>query len=205
VGIEALPGSPAADEDQADDDQVTEGGHDHGELDPHAWQSLKNARVYVRNIARGLAEADPAGASVYAANAAAYMAQIDALDAELAAAVAAVPAERRTVVTSHGAYAYFAAAYGLTFAAPQGMSTETEASAADVAALITQIREQGIAAVFVENIADSRLLEQIGAETGAQIGGTLYSDSLSSPDGPAPTYLDLMRHNVTEITRALGS
>lgn len=180
-------------------------GHDHGAEDPHAWQSVTNVALYVGNIARGLAAADPEGAETYKANAAAYMAELDVLDAEIKAAVAALPEDRRTVVTSHDAFGYLAAAYGLTFVAPQGVSTEAEASAQDVAGLITQIRDAGIAAVFVENIADPRLLEQIAAETGAKIGGTLFSDALSGPEGPAGTYLTMMRHNIGLLTAALAN
>ncbi|MBM4223630.1 MAG: metal ABC transporter substrate-binding protein [Gammaproteobacteria bacterium] len=178
-------------------------GHDHGAFDPHAWQSVTNVALYVGNIERGLAAADPAGAETYATNAAAYLAELDVLDAEIRAAVAALPKDHRTVVTSHDAFGYFAADYGLTFVAPQGVSTEAEASAQDVAALITQIRDAGIAAVFVENIADRRLLDQIATETGAAIGGTLYSDALSGPEGPAATYLAMMRHNLSQLTAAL--
>jgi len=193
----------AHDHDHAKEEAGHE-GHDHGAFDPHAWQSVTNVALYVGNIERGLAAADPAGAETYAANAAAYLAELDALDAEIRATVAALPDDRRTVVTSHDAFGYFAADYGLTFVAPQGVSTEAEASAQDVAALITQIREAGIAAVFVENIADRRLLDQIAAETGAVIGGTLYSDALSAADGPAATYLDMMRHNLGQLTGALS-
>ena len=108
-------------------------------------------------------------------------------------------------MTSHDAFGYFADAYGLEFLAPQGLSTESEASAADVAELITQIREDGISAVFVESITDGRLMEQIASETSAVVGGTLYSDALSPEDGPAGTYLDMMRHNSATISQALGS
>ena len=180
-------------------------GHTHGAFDPPAWQSVTNVALYVGNIERGLAAADPAGAETYATNAAAYLAELDVLDAEIRAAVAALPEDRRTVVTSHDAFGYFAADYGLTFVAPQGVSTEAEASAQDVAALITQIRDAGIAAVFVENIADRRLLDQIATETGAAIGGTLYSDALSGPEGPAATYLAMMRHNLSQLTAALSN
>lgn len=178
-------------------------GHDHGAEDPHAWQSATNVAVYVDNIERGLAAADPEGAGTYAANAAAYVAELDALDAEIRAAVAALPEDRRTVISSHDAFGYFAAAYGLRFVAPQGVSTEAEASAQDVAALITQIRDQNIGAVFVENIADRRLLDRIAAETGAAMGGPLYSDALSGPEGPAATYLAMMRHNLAQLTAPL--
>jgi zinc/manganese transport system substrate-binding protein len=180
-------------------------GHNHGAFDPHAWQSVTNVALYVGNIKRGLAAADPAGAETYATNAAAYLAELDVLNAEIRAAVAALPKDRRTVVTSHDAFGYFAADYRLTFVAPQGVSTEAEASAQDVAALITQIRDARIAAVFVENIADRRLLDQIATETGAAIGGTLYSDALSGPEGPAATYLAMMRHNLSQLTAALSN
>jgi len=192
-------------DDHAEGEEHDHAGHDHGAFDPHAWQSVTNVALYVGNIERGLAAADPAGAETYAANAAAYLAELDTLDAEIRAAVAALPEDRRTVVTSHDAFGYFAADYGLTFIAPQGVSTEAEASAQDVAALITQIRDAGIAAVFVENIADRRLLDQIATETGAAIGGTLYSDALSGPDGPAGTYLAMMRHNLSQLTAALAN
>jgi len=118
--------------------------------------------------------------------------------------VAALPTERRRVITSHDAFGYFGEAYGLDFIAPQGVSTEAEASAGDVAALIRQIRAERVPALFIENISDSRLLEQIARETDAVIGGTLYSDALSDPDGPAGSYLDMIRHNVRVIGAALG-
>lgn len=178
---------------------------DHGGVDPHAWQSLANARVYVANIAAGLTAADPDGAAIYAANATAYLAEIDAVEAEVIAGIAALPEANRSIVTSHDAFGYFGAAYGLTLHAPEGLSTETEASAADVATLITQMKAEAIPAVFMENITDGRLLEQIMSETGAKIGGTLFSDALSPADGPASTYLDMMRHNIATLTAALGS
>lgn len=191
------------DETAGEDHAGDHAGHDHGAFDPHAWQSVGNVALYVGNIERGLAAADPDGAPTYRANAAAYLAELEALDNEIRTAIAALPQDRRTIVTSHDAFSYFAQAYGLTFVAPQGVSTEAEASARDVAALITQIRAMGIAAVFVENIADPRLLDRIAAETGARIGGTLFSDALSDADGPAPTYIAMMRHNLGQLTAAL--
>lgn len=116
-----------------------------------------------------------------------------------------MPEDRRKIVTPHDAFGYFAESYDLTFLAPQGTSTESEASAADIAALIRQIRDERISAVFIENVADQRLIEQIARETNAVIGGTLYADALSSADGPASSYLDMFRHNVGAITAALGS
>lgn len=161
--------------------------------------------IYVDNITAALAQADPENASVYYANRAEYVIQLEALDAEVDAMMVAIPEDRRTIVTSHDAFGYMAAHYGLEFKAPQGLSTASEASAADVAALITQIREDGISAVFVETITDNRLIEQIADETGAIVGGTLFSDALSGEDGPAGTYLDMMRHNAATLSQALGS
>ncbi|PPV06516.1 metal ABC transporter substrate-binding protein [Xanthomonas bromi] len=177
--------------------------HAHSTLDPHAWQSVPNVERYVTNIAAALSSADPNGAGIYRANAAAYQQQLRALHAQILQSIAALPPQRRTIVTSHDAFGYFAATYGLRFEAPQGVSTEAEASAHDVARLITQIRHDGAAALFVEDITDPRLLQQIARETGIRIGGTLYSDALSHRDGPASTYLDLMHHNLIALVQAL--
>lgn len=178
-------------------------GHDHGPFDPHAFQSVANAKIYVGNIASAFCAADAAGCDDYKANAAAYSARLDGLDVEIKSAVAAIPADRRTIITSHDAFGYFAQAYGLQFLAPEGISTEAEASAADVAALVRQVREDKASAIFVENIANPKLAEQIARETGLTIGGTLYSDALS--DGaPAATYIDMMRHNANTIRGAIN-
>ena len=192
-------------EDEAHAEGDDHDHHHHGAFDPHAWQSLGNAVAYVDNITAALAQSDPANAADFYQSRAAYVAEIEALDAEIREIVSALSADRRIVVTSHDAFQYFGREYALEFVAPQGLSTESEASAKDVARLIQQIRERGIGAVFVENIGDPRLLEQIAGETGAVIGGTLYPDALSGPDGPAPTYLDMMRHNATTLARALAS
>jgi zinc/manganese transport system substrate-binding protein len=179
-------------------------GHGHAATDPHAWQSVANAKLYVAAIRDALSKADPDGKQAYEANAKAYLARLDALEKEVRAAVAAIPKERRRIITNHEAFGYFAQAYGVTFIAPQGVSTETAASAKDVARIIAQIKRQKIPAVFLENIADARLLKQIASETGAKIGGTLYSDSLTDTSGPAPTYLAMMRHNVKTLADALA-
>jgi zinc/manganese transport system substrate-binding protein len=179
--------------------------HDHGRADPHAWQSVANAKIYVANIHNALIAADPAGKDAYNANAAAYLAKLDALEREVRDVVAKIPADRRRVVTSHNAFGYFQDAYGISFTAPQGVSTEAEASAKDVAAIISQIRKQKAAAVFLENVTDPRLVEQIARETGAKVGGTLYSDALTDDKGDAPTYVDLIRHNLRQLAAALVS
>jgi zinc/manganese transport system substrate-binding protein len=172
--------------------------------DPHAWQSVANAGVYVANIRDALAKADPAGAAVYQANAGAYLAKLAALDDEVKAAMAGIPAHHRRVISTHDAFGYFAAAYGVEFIAPQGVSTDSEPSAKDIAVIITQLRISKIPAVFLENISDPRLMRRIAAETGAKIGGTLYSDSLTAENGDAPTYIDMVRHNIRALTGALG-
>jgi zinc/manganese transport system substrate-binding protein len=175
------------------------------DADPHAWQSVVNAKIYVANIRDALIAADQAAAPSYRANADAYLAKLDALDREVRDAVAQIPQARRKVISTHDAFGYFAAAYGIAFIAPQGVSTESEPSARDIAAIITQIRTGKIPAVFLENISDPRLMRRISAETGARIGGTLVSDSLTSENGDAPTYIDMVRHNIKALTSALSN
>jgi zinc/manganese transport system substrate-binding protein len=188
------------------DHEHEEAHHHHGEFDPHAWQSVPNVKIYVKNIAEALCAADAAGCDTYKKNAAAYDAKLSALDQEVRDAISAIPEDKRTVITSHDAFGYFQNAYGLTFLAPEGVSTESEASAADVAALIRQTKEDKASAIFVENITNPRLIEQIASETGLRVGGELYSDALSTADGPAATYVDMIRHNVSTIKGAiLGS
>ncbi|MER9234497.1 zinc ABC transporter substrate-binding protein AztC [Mesorhizobium sp. M0622] len=174
--------------------------------DPHAFQSIANAKIYVKNIADAFCTADAAGCDSYKANAAAYTQKLDALEGEVQAAIQSIPQEKRVVITSHDAFGYFEQAYGLTFLAPEGVSTESEPSAADVAKLVRQVKQDKAAAIFVENITNPRLIEQIASETGIKVGGTLYSDALSRPDGPASTYIDLMHNNIAQIKGAiLGS
>jgi zinc/manganese transport system substrate-binding protein len=174
------------------------------DADPHAWQSVVNAKNYVANIRDAMIAADQASAVAYRANADAYLAKLDALDREVREAVAQIAQTRRKVISTHDAFGYFAAAYGIAFVAPQGVSTESEPSARDMAAIITQIKAGNIPAVFLENISDPRLMRRIAAETGAKIGGTLYSDSLTGENGVAPTYIDMVRHNIKALTSALN-
>jgi zinc/manganese transport system substrate-binding protein len=179
---------------------------DHGhDIDPHAWQSVANAKIYVVNIRDALTAADPAGKTEYEANAAAYTAKLDALEQEIRDVVAAIPPARRKVITSHDSFGYFRAAYGIDFIAPQGVSTESEVSARDVGRIIRQIKAQKVPAVFLENVSDPRLVRRIADETGARIGGTLFSDALSKDDGPAPAYIEMMRHNLRQFAAALMS
>jgi zinc/manganese transport system substrate-binding protein len=177
----------------------------HMVTDPHAWQSVGNAKVYVGNIRDGLIKADPAGKSEYETNARNYLAKLDALEKDVKEAIGKISADRRRVITAHSALGYFGAAYGMEFISPEGVSTDSEASAKDVAKIIEQIKKQKIPAVFMENISDPRLMQQIAKETGAKIGGTLFSDALSEANGPASSYIDMMRNNVRELGKALGS
>ena len=174
------------------------------ELDPQAWQSMADAKIYVANIRDGLIAADPESASAYRTNAENYLAKLETLEKEVLAEIAKIPPGRRQIITTHDAFGYFGAAYGFRFIAPEGISTETEASARDVAKIIHQIKTQKIPAVFLENVTDPRLMQSIASESGAKIGGTLYSDALSPPDGPASTYIDMMRNNVRELSAALA-
>jgi zinc/manganese transport system substrate-binding protein len=178
--------------------------HGHDETDPHAWQSVANVKIYVANIRDALAAVDTAGAETYRKNADTYLAKLDALDREVREAVTKLPAERRKVISTHDAFGYFAEAYGITFIAPQGVSTEAEATARDVARIIGQIKAQKIPAVFLENLSDPRLMRRIAEESGAKLGGTLFSDSLTDEKGPAPTYIDMIRYNIKALTGALA-
>ncbi len=178
-------------------------GHDHGQADPHAWQDLGNGRLYARNIALAFARADEANAAYYLQRLARFLSQIDDLDSRFRRDFADIPPSERRIVTSHDAFGYLARAYGLEFLSPVGLSSSARPSAAQVAALIRQLRAQKAAALFIENVSDPRLIEQIQAETGIHIGGTLYADSLTGPDGEADSYLAMMRHNLTALATAL--
>ena len=195
------------------DDHDHDHGHDHGDeddkanakaVDPHAWQDVGNVRRYVANIADALTKADPDGATAYRANAERYDGELKALDTEIRAAFAALPAARRKVVSSHDAFGYFGRAYGIRFLSPVGVSNNAEPTAQGVARLIRQLKAEKVPAVFIENVADSRLIERIRSESGAQIGGTLYSDALSKADGPAPSYVQMMRTNLDALRQALS-
>jgi len=176
--------------------------HDHGKQDPHAWHNPQNVVLYAEAMAAGFAKADPAGAAYYRQRAQAYKAQLLELDGWAAKSFAAIPAERRKVLTSHDAFAYLAARYQLRFMAPQGVTTDAEASAKGVAALIRQVRKEKVGAVFFENMADRRLLDQLSREAGVKVGGKLYSDALSvSPE--AATYLQLFKTNVGALVAAM--
>ncbi|MCO4315710.1 zinc ABC transporter substrate-binding protein AztC [Phyllobacterium sp. 21LDTY02-6] len=178
-------------------------GHDHGAYDPHAFQSIANARIYVRNIVDAFCAADAEGCETYKANGTVYDKQLEATEADVKAAINAIPQEKRLVITSHDAFGYFERAYGLKFLAPEGISTDSEASAADIAKLIEQVREDKASAIFVENITNPRLIEQIASETGLAMGDELFSDALSKPGEGAGTYIEMMEHNAEAFKRAI--
>lgn len=172
--------------------------------DPHAWQTIANAKTYVYNIRNALSAAAPADAALFQANAEAYRVKLDALEAEIGPWLGSIPPEQRKVISTHTAFGYFAKAYSIEFIAPRGVSTESEPSARDIAGIITQIKTKKIPAVFLENISDPRLIGRIAAETGARVGGTLYSDSLTDEKGDAPTYIDMVRHNIRTLRYGIG-
>ncbi len=179
-------------------------GHKHQEADPHAWQNPLNVVVYARNIAQALSKIDPAGAALYQANAEAYAEKLLALDHWIKAQIDAIPQEKRKVITSHDAFGYFSAQYGVIFLAPQGVNTESEPSAKQVAQLIRQIRKERIRAVFMENMGNPHYIAQLGKDAGATLGASLYADALSSPGKPGASYLELMRHNVTALVAGMA-
>jgi zinc/manganese transport system substrate-binding protein len=183
-------------------------GHNHkhkhsDRYDPHAWQEVANVKIYVANIRDALIAADAAGKETYTKNASAYLVKLEALEGEIKQLFAGLSEKERRVITSHDAFHYFGDAYGIEFLAAQAAGGDTQPSARDVARLIQQIRKEGVKAIFVENISSPRIIEQIAKETNAKIGGTLYSDALSDASGPAPTYLDMIRHNARTIAAAL--
>jgi zinc/manganese transport system substrate-binding protein len=194
------------DEDEDDHDArpaAQDDGKPHIVTDPHAWQNVANGAIYIRNIATALGAMDPAHAPDYEARAKAYLAQLRDLDAWVKTQIAAVPPEKRRIITSHDAFGYFGSAYGIHFLAPLGISTESDPSAAHVGALIKQMRAEHIKALFIETMTDPRLVQQLAREAGAVIGGTLYSDSLSKAGGPADTYIKMFRHNVPAMVAAM--
>jgi len=178
-------------------------GHGHGAFDPHAWQEVANVKLYVANIRDGLANADPAGAAAYAVAAAAYTAELDRLEADIRAAWAPVPRERRKVITYHDAFVYYVDAYGVDFRAPQNALCAADPTPRQIAGLIEEIRRNNIRALFVESISNGQILQQIARETGARIGGKVYSDALSDANGPAPSYIAMMRFNTRQFTDTL--
>jgi zinc/manganese transport system substrate-binding protein len=179
---------------------------EHGAYDPHAFQSIHNAKIYVKNIVDAFCAADAANCDTYKTNGSAYTAKLDATEVEVKAAIASIPESKRLIITSHDAFGYFQHEYGLKFLAPEGISTDSEASAADIVALIKQIKEDRASAIFVENITNPRLIEQIASETKLNVGGVLFSDALSTPEEGASTYIDMMHHNIDTFKKAiLGS
>ncbi|UTS92318.1 metal ABC transporter solute-binding protein, Zn/Mn family [Rhizobium anhuiense] len=172
--------------------------------DPHVWNSPVNVKIWVANIEKALSAADPADASAFKANAENYTKKLDALNAYAHAKFDKVADDRRKVLTSHDAFGYFGREYNISFLAPLGLSTESEASAADVAKLIEQIKSERVKAYFFENSNDPRLVKQVAKATGAEPGGELYVESLSDAKGPAPTYEKMFKYNVDQLAAAMA-
>jgi len=184
--------------------KMKEEGKGHQEVaDPHAWQDIDDGRLYVATIAKALISIDPEGATTYTTLAEAYTKKLINLNAWVKSEFSAIPQEKRRMITSHDAFGYLGGAYEIDILSPMGFSTESEPSAGEVKKLIRQIRKEKITAVFVENVSDPRMIEQIAKESGVTIGGELYSDALSKADGPAPTYIDMFKNNVSKIVAAM--
>jgi zinc/manganese transport system substrate-binding protein len=172
--------------------------------DPHAWQDPRNAILYVQAIADGLAAADPANEAAYRDAAVRYSGRIAQADAWIAATLGAIPADRRRIITTHDAFGYYGARYGVEFLSAEGISTEFEPSAKAIAALVAQIKREKVRAVFIENMTSPRMAQMLAWETGATLGGTVYSDALSPPGGSAATYLEMLRYNTTLFAKAMA-
>ena len=177
--------------------------HHHSEWDPHVWLSVPNMKIYIGNIAAGMIRFDPDGKNYYRNNLKKYIFKLNNLDKFIRTTVNSVPKIKRNVITSHDAFGYLSREYGIQMSAPQGVSTESEASALKIASIIRQIKKTSVKAIFLENITDNRLIQQIASQTKVKIGGKLYSDALSDRNGPASNYLDLMRYNIQTIIKAL--
>lgn len=175
-----------------------------GEVDPHAWNSLQNGIVYVTNIAEVLKQKMPEHAEEISKNTASYVEKLKALDVETKASLAELAPDQRTVVTAHDAFGYLADAYSINFLAPVGIDSKAEPSAQGLAKLIKQLKADGAAALFVENITSPALVQQISDETGLEIGGRLFSDALSERGGPAKSYLAMFEHNLVTLIAALN-
>ncbi|MDD4616091.1 MAG: zinc ABC transporter substrate-binding protein [Alphaproteobacteria bacterium] len=179
-------------------------GGDEKAVDPHAWQNVANVRIYVRNIMDALSKARPAQAKFFQARASAYDEELRKLDEWVKAEISSVPVEKRKIITSHDAFGYFGAAYGVDFIAPQGISTEIEPTAFQVAKLVEQMKAEKVKRVFFENMASSKLIRQLAKDAGASAGEPVYSDALSKAGGPAATYVDMVRHNVALFKEAMA-
>lgn len=174
------------------------------EVDPHAWQDPRDGAIYARNAAAALAAADPPQADAFRAAGREYAARIMQTDAWIEATLSAIPAAKRTIVTSHDAFGYYGARYGVTVLAAQGVDDAGEPSARDVARLADQVRRAGVRAVFLENMTNPDLIRALARDAGVVAGPPVYSDALSPPDGPAATYVDMLRHNTTLFAEAMS-
>lgn len=177
--------------------------HHHGSIDPHAWQSITQGRMYVKTIAGALQKTDPTNANNYGERAAKLDTELAALDAWVKTEIATVPADKRRVITTHDAFGYFADAYQVTFLAPTGFSTDDEPSAKEMKHLIQQIQSGKTRALFLESMGNPNIIKQLAAETGAVVGPALYTDALSTESGPAATYQAMIKYNVTELVKAM--
>ena len=202
-GMVAVASKGVKPREMEDEEHGSGGKSDRTVTDPHAWQDIRNGVLYVDNILEALSSSDPSSAAAFKANAEAYKAKLIELDKWVRSEFSGIPVQNRRMITTHDAFGYFGAAYGVSSLAPMGISTESEPSAGDVKKLIRQIKKEKITAVFLENVSDPRMIEAIAKESGVTLGGELFSDALSKPDGPASTYVDMFKNNVSKIVAAM--
>ncbi|MDB6102235.1 MAG: periplasmic solute binding protein [Gammaproteobacteria bacterium] len=174
-----------------------------GHPDPHAWQDPRNVQIYVTNIGNALLHSLPAHGDQLKARMEQYIERLNQLDHTLKKQFGEIPAARRRVITTHDAFGYFGAAYGVQFLSVQGWTTEAEPSAAAVGRLVQQARSHGTEAVFLENIADPRMIRQLARDTGLTVGGRLHSDALAPAGQPAATYIGMIRANADALLEVM--
>lgn len=171
--------------------------------DPHAWHTIPNAILYIQALTETLSKIFPFHQASFKKNADIFQKQLWHIEQSIQTRLSAIPLDKRRVITAHDAFGYMGQHYQITFLSPVGISTEAEPSARQIAALINQIRHSGIRALFIENSANTKIMQQIADETGVKIWGQLYSDALSLPDEPAPTYIDMIRHNMSILIASM--
>lgn len=171
--------------------------------DPHAWHSIPHAKIYVQNIARALKKKDPSNKAFYEKNMRTYLEKLTQLDESMRRRIDHIPPNRRKIITAHDAFGYFGNSYGVQVFAPQGVSTESETKIHSIIDLVKQIKQEKIRIIFIEKISNPKVIQQISDETGAQIGGELYADGLSATDGPANSYINMVRYNFNLILNSM--
>ncbi|MBD8129089.1 metal ABC transporter substrate-binding protein [Pantoea agglomerans] len=175
-----------------------------GSPNPHSWMSPANAIIYVENIRKALDKIDPVNAATYNSNAATYTKKLEALNGPISIMLTKIPANERTLVTCEGAFSYLTRNYGLNELYLWGVNADEEGTPQQVRHVIDQVRKNHVPAVFCESTVNDKAMKQVASETGAKFGGTLFVDSLTTDEGPAPTYIKLLDYNAKTILKAFN-